>query len=134
MRYCPECYAPSPDDQARCACGVDLDARGFALGPPHGEHAAPASPWLALIGIGSGVYWLTLLREMYRPGHRGGGHELAGALLLIALPMLVISAGGAMAALVRLREGGGAGASIGLVGNLIIPLIVIAVSAFELLR
>jgi hypothetical protein len=132
MRYCPECFAPSPDDQARCACGVDLEGRGITFGLPPGE-PVPGSPWLTLIGVVSGVYWVTFLREMNRPGHRGGGHELAGALLLIALPMLVISAGGAIAAVVRLREGGGPGAVIGLIGNLVIPLIVIAVFAFQIL-
>ena len=89
---------------------------------------------MALIGIVSGVYWVTFLREMNRPGHRGGGHEWAAALLVIALPMLVISAGGAIAAVARLRDGGGRGAAVGLIGNLIIPLIVIAVSAFQILR
>jgi hypothetical protein len=126
MRYCPHCFKPSPDEQAHCACGVDLDARGISFGLRTGEGPAGRSPRLMLAGIGSGAYWLLLLNEMHRPGHRdGSGHQLAGLLLLISIPMLAVSAVTTVTALARLRENPDPGAIAGLAGGLIAPLIVI---------
>jgi hypothetical protein len=95
MRYCPKCFAPSPDEQATCACGVDLDARGISFGTSAGT-PRPPSTMATVVGVGSGIYWLTLLREMTRPGSRFGNDDVLLALLvLLFVPMLAVSVAGA---------------------------------------
>lgn len=132
MRQCPKCGDTCADEAPRCACGCELAAAPGAT-PDRGAR------WAGILGIVSGPYWAAMTYAL------NWGSEKDGAviLLVLALPvMLVVSFVGACMSIAglwrttfgrktpteptrELLDAPAAGVVTGLVGNLVVPVVLL---------